>query len=237
MSLPPELDAYPLAKFFLAGYLSSREESKRPDLTNFPLDGVAARFERYEKLFTISLETLALSKEALRARSEFNFNSGDAANFEGAIATLRAVESLRIHGFTNIRLVQPPGADFQCEKNGSRVCCEVKTITKQSQPRKGQFLEGQVYSKILETVGKARQQLGGTAVALRCDVSVFVCVMNWLEHSVVLSLGDFQSIVDRLEKDQEQESLGGIEGVVIVTYPGQSFAFWNERAKRLLGIA
>jgi hypothetical protein len=66
----PDLSAYPLCRYFLSGYLS-----KRDDPTNFPTDQLPTIFEKYEKLFASALKALDLTKEALKGRSEFNFDS------------------------------------------------------------------------------------------------------------------------------------------------------------------
>jgi hypothetical protein len=118
-----------------------------------------------------------------------------------------------------------------CEKDGHRVCCEVKAITKQSTGRKGLFFAEQLYEKILENISKARAQLAGTATELHCTVTIFACVVNWFPQSMYFSQGDYQYIVDRLEKDHDQASLTGIDGVLFVTKLGQQFLFLNERGK------
>src|SRR5712692_3590377 len=148
---PPDLNTYPLCSYLLSGYLSKKE-----DPTNFPPNEFPALFDRYEKVFESALQVLGLTKEALKSRSEFNFDSGDAANLESGIAMLRVVEALRLEKFLNMALVKPkknaPAADLTCEKNGQKVCLEVKAITKQSSGRSGLFLEGQLYEKILENI-------------------------------------------------------------------------------------
>ncbi len=226
----PDLSAYPLCSYFLLGYLSKRE-----DPTNFPPDEFPALFDRYEKVFERALQVLSLTKEALKSRSEFNFDSGDAANLESGIAILRVVKALRLEKFLNIALVKPtknaPGADLTCEKNGQKVCLEVKAITKQSSARSGLFFEDQLYEKILENISKARTQLDATAKELQCTVKIFVCVVNWFEQSIYLNQDDYQHIVDRLERDRDQESLKGVDGVLFVTKMGQQFLFLNEHGK------
>jgi hypothetical protein len=145
------------------------------------------------------------------------------------------VEALRLRKFTNIALVKPKkdaaAADIFCEKNGHRVCCEVKAITKQSSGRKGLFMLDQLYEKILESVSKARTQLTATATKLQCGVTVFVCAVNWFSQSIYLNQDDYQHLVNRLEKDQARASLAGIDGVLFVTKMGLQYWFLNERAK------
>lgn len=227
---PLDLSKYPLCSHFLSGYLSKGE-----DPTNFPPDEFPALFDRYEKVFESALQVLDLTKEALRSRAEFNFDSGDAANLESGIAMLRVVEALRLENFCNIALVKAAknatGADLICEKNGQRVCLEVKAITKQSSGRSELFFEDQLYEKILESIPKARAQLEATATDLRCAVKIFVCVVNWFEQSIYLNQNDYQHIVNRLERDQDQESLKGVDGVLFVTKMGQQFLFLNESGK------
>ncbi len=227
---PPDLSAYPLCSYFLSGYLSKKE-----DPTNFSPDEFPALFERYENLFKSVLHVLGLTKEALKGKSEFNFDSGDAANLESGIAMLRVVEALRLDKFLNIALVKPkkgtPGADLIGEKNGQKVCWEVKAITKQSSGRSALCLKDQLYEKILENISKARTQLDATARELQCRVKIFVCVVNWFEQSIYLSQDDYQGIVNRLEGDRDQESLKGVDGVLFITKMGQPFLFLNERGK------
>jgi hypothetical protein len=217
----------------MSGYLSANQD----DPENFPPDQFPAGFVRYETVFSSALQVLGISKETLKQKSEFNFDSGNAANLEGGIAILRFVEALRIAGFSNIALVQPKknseGADLRAEKNGERVCFEVKAITKQSSGREGFFFAEQLYEKILESVSKARKQLEATAAELQCTLKLFVCVVNWFAQSIYLGQDDFQYIVDKLEKNEDQESLKGIDGVWFVTKMGQQFLFLNERAKAI----
>lgn len=178
-----------------------------------------------------------MTRGALKSKSEFNFDSGNSANLEGGIAILRTIEALRILNFQKVRLVKPhknvPAADLVAEKNRQLICWEVKSITKQSSGRKGQFFEEQVYLKILENIARARAQLEATASDLGCTVRVFVCVMNWFEHSIYLGLNDYQAIVNRLENDCGVESLAGIDGVLFVTKMGQMFFFLNDSGKSI----
>jgi hypothetical protein len=232
MGTAPDLDVYPLCHFFIGKYLSFRE-----DPTNFSADQFPDIFRRYETLFASALETLAVRKEALKRRSDFNFDSGDANNLESGIATLRVVETLRLAKFQNIRLVVPqknsPAADIVCEKNQIRACWEVKAITKQSGGRDGLFFADQLYEKILENISRARAQLKSTASEMQCETAIFACVVNWFEQSIYLTQDDYQDVVNRLEQDQEQESLTGVDGVLFVTKLGQQFWFLNENGKRI----
>jgi hypothetical protein len=210
-------------------------KSKRDDL-NFPLrSGI---FELYEQLFQSALHALDLTKEALRRKREFNFDSGDPANLESGIAVLRVVNALRLEGFLNIVLHKPPkngpGADITCERSSQKVCVEVKAITKQSEGRPGSFFEDQLYEKILENLPKARKQLEATATQLRLTVKIFACVVNWFAQSTYLAQDNYQSIVNKLERDQDFESLTGVEGVLFVTGRGLQHLFLNERGHRLL---
>jgi hypothetical protein len=107
----------------------------------------------------------------------------------------------------------------------------VKSITKRSSGRAGFFLEDQLYEKILENISKARIQLEATASELKCSLKFFVCVLNWFDQSIYLDQGDYQQIVNRLERDRDQESPHGMDGVLFVTKMGQRFLFLNERGK------
>jgi len=239
--LSPDPKAYPLCSFFLAGYLSNNPN----DEDNFPADQFPAGLERYEQLFDSALKVLGISREALKKKSEFNFDSGNAANLEGGIGILRLIEALRIEQFTNIMLVNPKKAssvaDITAEKNHEKVCFEIKTITKQSSGREGFFLEEQLYEKILESVPQARKQLEASAQDLQCTVKIFVCVINWVDQSIYLGRDSFQHIVNRLEHDETtglhgvevRESLKGIDGVWFVLKMGNQFLFLNERGKSI----
>ena len=230
--MAPDLSAFPLCNFLLSAYLSSTGD---PD--NFPPGEIPAVFERYENIFASALSVLGLTKEALKSRSEFNFDSGDRANLEGGIAILRAVEALRIKNFSSIVLVKPrknfQGADITANKNGEKVCFEVKAITKQSSGRKGLFFADQLYNKILESVSNARNQLQASASELGCTLTILVCVVNWFSQSIYLGQDDYQAIVNKLERDEDQESLKGIDGVWFLTRFGQEFVFLNDRAKSI----
>jgi hypothetical protein len=211
--------------------------SKGEDTANFPPGEFPDLFARYEKLFDSALRVLRLTKDDLKRRPEFNFDSGDAANLESCIAILRVIEALRLSNFLHIALVNPtgsgPSADLICEKNGQKVCLEVKSITKQSSGRAGLYLQDQLYEKILENIAKARTQLEASARDMHCTVRVFACVVNWFAQSIHLNQGDYQCIVNRLERNGDQESLKGIDGVLFVTKTGQQFWFLNECGKSI----
>jgi hypothetical protein len=231
---PPDLSNHPLCKYFLSSYLS-----KGADQSNFPDDQFPSILDRYEKVFQSALEVLGVTKERLKKRTEFNFDSGDPANLEGGIAMLRVIEALRLAKFHKISLVKTPknssGADLVCEKNSHRICCEVKAITKQSSARPGFFMEDQLYEKILESISKARTQLEATAALEHCSVKIFACVINWFDQSIYLTQDDYQRIVNKLENNQEQQSLIGIDGVLFVTKMGQWFLFLTEHGKCIDG--
>jgi len=234
MSLPRDLSGYPLFMYFLSGYLS---RSRNDDL-NFP-PGEPRIFALYEQLFQSALEALSLTKEDLRRKQGLNFDDRDAKNLEGGIAMLRVVNALALERFRNIVLLKPPknapGADIVCERNGQRVCLEVKAITKQSRGHRGCFLEDQLYKKIVDTLPHARKQLQATAKELHIPVKIFACVVNWFAQSICLTQGNYQRIVNKLERHQDCESLKGVEGVFFVTKMGQQHLFLNERGHRLLG--
>ncbi len=231
-----DLANHPLCQYFLSGYLSTRE-----DLTNFPPDQFPSVLDRYEAIFTSALAILKLSKKSLRRKKEFNFDSADAANLESAVGVLRTVDTLQQLKFTRIELLKPPGADILCEKDGQRVCCEVKTITKQSTARPEFFFEDQLYAKLLESIAKARTQLQQSTAQWRCTLAIFVCISNWFDQSIFLGQDGYQYVVNRLEKDQLEgegsflESLKGIDGVLFVTKFGNRHLFLNERAKFIDG--
>lgn len=226
----PDSRTHPFCSYFLAGYLA-----KVRDPTNFPSDQFPALFDRYEKLFDSALQVLNLKMEVLKSEPDFNFDHGNVKNLESGIAVLRVVNSLRQLNFLNIALLKrvrnARSADLICEKNEQRVCVEVKTITKQSSGRSGFFIEDQVYEKILESICKARNQLAATAVTMGCTVTVIAYVVNWFQQSIVLTLDDYQHIVNRLEKDQDQEFLKGVDGVLFLTKMGEKFFFLNEHGK------
>jgi hypothetical protein len=226
----PDFTQFPLSEYFLSGYTSVTE-----DVSNFPLAGLTQVLRRYEDIFMSALDVLNMTKERLKSRSEFNFDSGNAANLEGGIAILRVAVLLHRRAFGNITLVVPRkgviGADLLCEKDGERVCCEVKAITKQSTGRSGFFLREQLFEKIRESIAKAREQLKMSALELHCSAKIFACVVNWFDQSIYLTQEDYQLIVNRLERDGDQEFLGGIDAVWFVTKMGQDFPFQNEGSR------
>ena len=185
-------------------------------------------------MFQSALRALNVTKEALKSRSEFRFDSGDAANLEGGIAMLRVILALQLEGFSNIALVTPPkdasGADFAGERNGYKVCFEVKAITKQSSGKPALLIEDQLYPKLQEYIPRARKQLQATSAILGDAVKILVFVVNWFDQSVYLDLKDYQGLVNNLEKDGV---LIGIDGLMFITKAGQRFWFLNENEKRL----
>jgi Holliday junction resolvase len=225
-------DAFPLARFFLSGYLANTI-----DPTNFPGPDLPTILGRYETLFANALRTLGVAKHELRQRTEFNFDSGDAANLEGGIAILRTSEALRLRGFSDIRLVSPrkgeEGADLVGRKNGAKVCVEVKAVTKQSRARQGLFLEDQLYEKVREHATKAARQLSTSASVLGCKVKMLAYVVNWFDQSIYLDESDYQAVVNKLERHGEVESLLGIDAVLFVTKMGQDFLFLSNASKQL----
>jgi hypothetical protein len=88
-------------------------------------------------------------------------------------------------------------------------------------------LEGQLYEKILEHIGKARKELPATAAEQNCSVTIYACVINWFEQFIYLSQDRYQQIVNWLERDKDQESLIGIDGVLFVTKMGWTVLFLN----------
>jgi hypothetical protein len=230
--LQPDPVRFPLSHYFFSGYLS-----KNPDPSNFPLAEIPGVFERNEKLLASALNILGLTREQLKRKSEFNFDSGDAANLEGGIAILRAAELLRLKQFTNISVVSPQkgqqGADLVCVKKGVRVCLEVKAVTKQSRGRDKLFMEEQLYDKVRQHAYKAGKQLQESATVLQCEVRILVYVVNWFTQSIHLGQSDYQQIVDKLERDGDVESLHGIGGVWFITKMGLDFLFLNESGKRI----
>lgn len=178
-----------------------------------------------------------MTKEDLRARQEFNFDSGDANNLESAIGVLRAAIHLGQAKFSEITLIKSnstsPEADLTAKKNGRKVCFEVKTVTKQSKGRAGYFMDGQLYEKIREGIAKARGQLKASSTELNCEVTIYICVVNWFAQTVYLNQDDFQNIVNKLEEHGEEKSLEGVDGVWFILKNGDLKAFFNERAKVL----
>ncbi len=230
MSILPDLTAYPLCEYFLSGYLQ-----KTNDPTNFPPDQYPELFDRYEAIFQRGIDALRTNKDKLKKRSELNFDSGNAQNLESGIAMLRVVQLLATSNFQNIALVTPPnhasGADLSAERNGHRACFEIKAITKRSTGRKDEWMEEQLYLKIVDTARKAASQLAATASHLSCSVKILVCVVNWFEQSIYLTNQDYQGIVDKLERFEEQESLVGIDGVWFLPKFGNHILFLNEQGK------
>jgi hypothetical protein len=171
---------------------------KTDDPSNFPPSELPSLLARYEHVFKAGIDALGTTKETLLGRSDFKIDSGDATNLEGGIAILRLAEALRLQGLLNIHLVYSTKekADLVREKNGQRVCCEVKAITKQSKDRDGFFLEGQLYERILEHIGKARKELSATAAEQNCSVTIYACVINWFEQFTYLreTLNKFSAI-------------------------------------------
>src|SRR5467141_2221976 len=137
--LSPDPAKYPLCAYFLSGYLKKNPN----DAENFPPDQFPDGFIRYEALFHDALFHLRMMKEDLRARQEFNFDSGDANNLESAIGVLRTAIHLGQAKFSEIALIKSkqkwPEADLTAKKNDRKVCFEVKTITKSSKGKKGHF--------------------------------------------------------------------------------------------------
>jgi hypothetical protein len=227
-----DMSKHTLCAYFLSGYVS-----KQIDYTNLAPDQFPGVLDRYERLFRLALKHLGMTKESLRKKSEFNFDSGNATNLESGIAVLRTVELLHQEGFSKIALVdseqKAKRADIACEKAGRRVCIEVKAVTKQSSGRKGYFLEDQLYEKIRESTPKARKQLEATASALNCSVKILAFVVNWFAQSIYLCQSDYKRIVDRLEMEHDGKCLVGIDGVFFITSAGVPFWFLKEVGKSI----
>lgn len=228
----PDPQKHPLSIFFLSEYLN-----KEADEVNFPSGPGEAVFDRYEVVFGKALEVLQLTKESLRAKPEFNFDSGDSSKLEAGIATLRVVNALQLMGNTKITLIKPPknagGADIVSEKAGKKICFEVKALTKHSTGGSGKFFEQQLYDKVFDLIGTAKEQLMLSAAELKCDLRIVVFVVNWFSQSVYLAESDYFDIVKRLAKEQDHSQLTGIHGVLFVTSAGTQFLFLEEAAKSI----
>lgn len=229
----PDAAVHCYSAYFLSGYLAANPN----DNLNFPPDQFPAGFERYEVLFHDALFHLKMTKQELRAKQEFNFDSGDANNLESAVGVLRVAIHLGQAGFSEIVLIRSnhklPGADLTAKKNGHLVCFEVKTITKSSTGKKDHFFADQLYEKIKENIARARKQLTASSAALKCDLTIYTCVVNWLAQTVYLNHGDFQEIVNKLEEHGDEKSLQGVDGVWFVLKNGSLHAFLNDKAKVL----
>jgi hypothetical protein len=134
------------------------------------------------------------------------------------------------NGFRRIQLLKT-GPDILCEKNGKIICIEVKTVTKQSVGRQGEYLEDQLYIKLTDLLSKARSQLQAARSKLDFSLGVAAVVVNWPVHSMVLALDDFQSIVKRLE---HADYLAGIDGVLLILAGGTTQGFLSNNAHSLL---
>jgi Holliday junction resolvase len=227
-----DVTKFPLCSFFVSDYLS-----RRTDAANFPPDGGDKLLSRYEKIFESGISNFGLSEEKLKKRTEFNFDSGDPTSLEAGIAILRVAEVLRINGFKALELISPEkdkqGADITCEKNGIRVCIEVKTVTKQSCGVKGHFLEDQLYEKVRTFATKAAAQLKESANVLKCEITILAYVVNWFDHTILLTQEDLQEIVDKLEEHGEVRSIDGIDGVWFIMRFGNDHLFLNDSGKRI----
>jgi hypothetical protein len=116
-------------------------------------------------------------------------------------------------------------------KGGTRICVEVKAVTKQSSGREGFFFDGQLYEKVREHAEGASRQLAISSKRLSCGVKILAYVVNWLPQSIYLDGADYQRIVDKLERHGEVESLNGVDAVLFITKMGRQFLFQNEAAK------
>jgi hypothetical protein len=103
MGIPsPDPAKCALCAYFFSGYLKKNPN----DAENFPPDQFPDGFIRYEALFHDALFHLKMTKEDLRARQEFNFDSGDANNLESAIGLLRTAIHLGQAKFSQVTLIK-----------------------------------------------------------------------------------------------------------------------------------
>lgn len=72
-----------------------------------------------------------------------------------------------------------------------------------------------------------------SASNLKCDLTIYTCVVNWLPQTVFLDQDDYQNVVNRLEQHEDEQSLQGVDGVWFILKNGTLRAFLNERAKVL----
>jgi hypothetical protein len=223
----PDIKRHPLCHFFLSGYISK----KPADLENFPTDQFPAAFDRYEKLFGSALNVLGLSRQALKKKAQFNFDSGNAANLKGGVAILRVVEALFIKRFSNVIMVEltqeSKNVGIVAEKDNQKVCFEIRTITKQSGDQKESFRVG---------LRSARRQLERMTEQLHCTVKILVCVVNWFERFTYIGQDSLQYMLNKLQPDgldgiEAQESLKGVDGVWFVMNMGHRFLVLNEPGK------
>lgn len=228
--LSPDSQRHPLCAFFLPGYLS-----RKIDHTNFPGDRDEAVLGRYEHLLGEALKVLGIPKESLKAKTEFNFDSGDTGKLEAGIAMLRVVNDLHLMGHTNVQLLKPrkgrKGADIMSEKAGKRICLEVKALTKSATGGFGKFLEQQLYDKLFDLITGAKTQLTESAKELECDLKMVAFVVNWFPQSIYLGESDYFQIVKGLASEHDNKALGGIDGILFITSTGQRYLFLEDGAK------
>jgi hypothetical protein len=148
-----------------------------------------------------------------------------------------ATHPLQLMGDTKITLIKPPknagGADIVSEKAGKKICFEVKALTKQSTGGSGKFFEQQLYDKVFDLIGTAKNQLMLSAAELKCDLQIVVFVVNWFSQSIYLAESDYFDIVKRLATEQDHSQLTGIDGILFVTSAGTQFLFLEEAAKSI----
>jgi hypothetical protein len=180
---------------------------------------------------------LGSTKELLKRRTEFDFDSGDRTNLEGGIAIFRAIQALKLRGFSDFTLISPPkgkkGADIRCTKEGKLICVEVKAITKQAQGRQGRYLEDQLYEKIRESAENAARQLKASEDELLCSIKIFALVFNWFDQTIYLDESDLNRIANRLEESGDVHSIDVFDGIFFINKMGNDFLFLNKSGRTI----
>lgn len=185
-----EVTAYPLCDYFLRESLTQlREEDIQNDWHFFCFFHNPTEMQKLERIFQRGMEAFALSKEELRARSEFNFDASlNKENFEAFRGVLRAGAALK-QGcyFETLELVKghKPG-DVLCRRDGNISAMEVKTwvymgtdwIGGNLSPQKEKKRRQLVQKLQDEWIPKAKTQLHTLATNHNCSSRILMVVLN-----------------------------------------------------------
>lgn len=241
---------HPLCSFFLRACVEAMsDEAIEDDLAEEPDFSLLCHFDKLnqmsglESMFARTMKTFGLSKEELKAKSDFNFDSYDMEGFEGVRGVFRVANALYDEGFKEFRFLGGTGlADLGAAKNGQQWFIEVKTLVLQTKPQiiefggktetliVDKFQPGsrniaqyvEIVTKLIagNHIQKARSQLLNTADQLGPARKMAALVVNLFAASFFLDCENLKEVAERLRGKRanwEVDYLSDIDSLAFLT--------------------
>ena len=243
-----DLAKYPLCNFFLRACVERMSNKEiEDDLAEEPDLSLLGHFDKpdqmggLQELFVRTMKTFGLSKEELKAKSEFNFDVYDMEGFESVRAVFRVANALSEEGFTQFRFLGGTGlADLGAATNGQQWFIEVKTVVLQTKPQVIEFggkSETLIVDKFqpgsrniaeyVETVSKliagnhiqiARRQLLNTVKQLGAAKKMAAIAVNLFAAPFFLDCENLEEVVARLRGKRSGWELDYLSDIDVLAF-------------------